>query len=288
MALENLGDLYYQTKDYQKAISYYLRNSTSVSCQKKLADIYMEAENTDEAIIWYKKASNNEDIESSYKLGLIYEDLNNLEDAKKYYLLAAKKNHLNSKLHLGRIYYNEGNYEESKKMLDVCANENNAYAQHMVALIYENYYSDHTNAKYWYEKSKNQGLVESIFNLGQISLKLEEDELAKKYFKQGVEAGNKDSEYMLAGIYLKKGRNMYKKLGEEDVFNSKDIYDSIPEFKLNTESFLIPEFKEFEVVKDEEDEEYIPNYILQIDENLEDMYEARLQKMLVETKFGYK
>ena len=101
--------------------------------------------------------------------------------------MATDENHLNAKLHLGRIYYKEGNLEESKKMLDVCANEKNAYAQHMVGLIYENYYNDHTNAKYWYEKSKNQGLVESIFNLGQISLKLEDDELAKKYFKQGVE-----------------------------------------------------------------------------------------------------
>ena len=41
VAVENLGDLYYQTKDYQQAISYYLRNSNFVSCQKKLADIYM-------------------------------------------------------------------------------------------------------------------------------------------------------------------------------------------------------------------------------------------------------
>ena len=258
-----------------------------MTCQKKLADIYFEAEDIDEAIKWYKKASNNNDIESSYKLGLIYEDLKDLEESKKYYLLAAGENHLNSKLHLGRIYYEEKNYEDSKKMLDVCANENNAYAQHMVGLIYENYYSDHTNAKYWYEKSKNQGLVESIFNLGQISLKLDDDELAKKYFMQGVELGNKDSEYMLAGLYLKKGRMMYKKLADEEMFNSKDIYDSIPEFKLNVDSFLIPPFKEFEKAKDE-DEEYIPNYILEIEENLGEMYENRIDKMLVETEKGYK
>ncbi|MDY2736528.1 tetratricopeptide repeat protein, partial [Intestinibacter sp.] len=258
-----------------------------VTCQKKLADIYFEAENIEEAILWYKKASNNKDIESSYKLGLIYEDLNSLEDAKKYYLLAAQENHLNAKLHLGRIYYNEGNYEDSKKMLDICANENNAYAQHMVGLIYENYYSDHTNAKYWYEKSKNQGLVESIFNLGQISLKLDDDEMAKKYFIKGVELGNKDSEYMLAGLYLKKGRLMYKSLADEGVFNSKDIYESIPEFKLNVDSFLIPKFEEIEEQKDEE-EEYIPNYILEIEENLDQMYESRIDKMLVETDNGYK
>ena len=264
-----------------------MRNSNFVTCQKKLADIYVEAENLDEAILWYKKAANNNDKESSYKVGLIYEDLNNLEEAKKYYLMATDENHLNAKLHLGRIYYEEGNLEESKKMLDVCANEKNAYAEHMVGLIYENYYNDHTNAKYWYERSKNQGLVESIFNLGQISLKLEDDEVAKKYFKQGVELGNRDSEYMLAGLYLKKGRTMYKELADEGLFNSKDIYDSIPEFKLNTDSFLVPKFVEFIETKIEE-EEYIPNYILDIQEDLSNKYEKRIDKMLVENRLGYK
>ena len=47
---------------------------------------------------------------------------------------------------------------------------------------------------------------------------------------------------------------MYKKLADEDLFNSKDIYDSIPEFKLNTDSFLIPNLKNFRRVKDEEEE----------------------------------
>ena len=117
--------------------------------------------------------------------------------------------------------------------------------------------------------------------------KLEDDEVAKKYFKQGVELGNRDSEYMLAGLYLKKGRTMYKELADEGLFNSKDIYDSIPEFKLNTDSFLVPKFVEFIETKIEE-EEYIPNYILDIQEDLSNKYEKRIDKMLVENRLGYK
>ena len=52
----------------------------------------------------------------------------------------------------------------------------------MVGLINENYYNDYTNAKYWYEKSKEQGCIESIYNLGQLSLKLGEVEESEKYF----------------------------------------------------------------------------------------------------------
>ena len=94
-------------------------------------------------------------------------------------------------------------------------------------------------------------------------------------------------EYMLAGLYLKKGRTMYKELADEGLFNSKDIYDSIPEFKLNTDSFLVPKFVEFIETKIEE-EEYIPNYILDIQEDLSNKYEKRIDKMLVENRLGYK
>lgn len=40
-------------------------------------------------------------------------------------------------------------------------------------------------------------------------------------------------------------------------------------------------------IKDEDDE-YIPNYILEIEENLDQMYEGRIDKMFVETENGYK
>ncbi|OJT84734.1 hypothetical protein BM533_19300 [Clostridioides difficile] len=57
-------------------------------------------------------------------------------------------------------------------MFDTPANENNVYAQHMVGLIYDMFYKDYVNSKFWYEKARAQGCVESIYNLGQIYLKI--------------------------------------------------------------------------------------------------------------------
>ena len=42
----------------------------------------------------------------------------------------------------------------------------------MVGVIYHTYYNDYVNAKFWYEKARNNGCVESIYNLGQLSFKL--------------------------------------------------------------------------------------------------------------------
>ena len=143
IAIENIGDLYDQTGEIEKAISYYQRNSTIVSCQIKLGDIFRRIDNLDEAIVWYKKAVETDDTYSAYTLGLIYEELKQFEEAKKYFTIAVDKNDVNSRIHLGRIYYNEECYEEAKDMFEITANEGNIYSQHMLALIYENYYNDY-------------------------------------------------------------------------------------------------------------------------------------------------
>ncbi len=70
--------------------------------------------------------------------------------------MASSKNHMNARIHLGRIYFREGKLEESKMMFDTPANENNVYAQHMVGLIYDMFYKDYVNSKFWYEKLEHK------------------------------------------------------------------------------------------------------------------------------------
>ncbi len=41
-------------------------------------------------------------------------------------------------------------------MFDTPANENNVYAQHMVGLIYDMFYKDYVNSKFWYEKLEHK------------------------------------------------------------------------------------------------------------------------------------
>ena len=89
-------------------------------------------------------------------------------------------------------------------MFEVPANDDNIYSQHMLGIIYSIYYKDYVNAKYWYEKPRLKECIESIFNLGQLSLKLNEDSEAEKYFKEGAKLSNKKCQYMLASLYYKK------------------------------------------------------------------------------------
>ena len=279
-AIENIGDLYYQRDDIERAISYYLRNADTLSCQVKLGNIYEDGENLEEAIIWYIKASENNDIQANYKLGCMYEDMNDKQNAKKYFEIASEKSNINARIHLGRIYFEEENYEEAKKMFETPASEGNIYSQHMIGLIYDIFYKDYINSKYWYEKARSQQCVESIYNLGHLSLKLHEDSEAEKYYKEGFKQGNKKCEYMLAGLYYKKSLDMYKILAEQDYDNSKEIVNNMPKLSINYDEVLIAPFREVEIKAD--DEEYVPMYILEIEENLEEIFEDLITDMIID------
>ena len=164
-------------------------------------------------------------------------------------------------------------------MFEITANENNIYSQHMIGLIYEIYYKDYTNAKYWYEKSKEQGCIESIYNLGQLSLKLDEIEESKKYFLEGSAKEDKNCEYMLAYLYYEKSRSMFKNLSDLHYENSESIYNLMEELNVNKEERLVAPFEE---MKEKEEEEYIPQYILDVNENLENEFEPIEKEMKIE------
>ena len=254
-AIENIGDLYYSIGDKQRALSYYLKNFDKLSCQIKIANIYDELENYDEAIIWYKKCVQKNDTHSAYRLGFIYEKLKDYKKSKSYFKIASNKNHINAKIHLGRIYFEDGNYEDAKKIFEAPANEENIYSQHMLGVIYDIYYKDYINSKYWYEKARSKGCIESIYNLGQLSIKLNDIYEAEKYYNEGFKLGNKKCEYMLAGIYLKKSIDMYKSLANEDYEDSIDLLNSIPKININFDEVLIADFKLNE--ENNDDEEYL-------------------------------
>ena len=72
---------------------------------------------------------------------------------------------------------------------------------------------------------------------------------------------------------------MFKGLSELHYENSEDIYNSLKELDINREERLVAPFEE--VAKDEE-EEYIPQYILDVDENLQNEFETIESEMKIE------
>ena len=54
------------------------------------------------------------------------------------------------------------------------------------------------------EKSKKvKNVIESIYNLGLLNLRLKEYNEAEKYFKEGLRSDDSRCEYMLAWLYYK-------------------------------------------------------------------------------------
>jgi len=86
---------------------------------------------------------------------------------------------------------------------------------------------------------------------------------------------------MLAGLYYKKSLDMYKILAHQDYDNSKVIVNNMPKLSINFDEVLIAPFKEIEIPVDEED--YVPMYVLEIEENLEEVFEDLITDMIINT-----
>ena len=72
---------------------------------------------------------------------------------------------------------------------------------------------------------------------------------------------------------------MFKNLSEVHCENSESIYNSLSELDVNKEERLVAPFEE---MASEVEEEYIPQYILDINENLENEFEPIETKMKIE------
>ncbi|EPZ54121.1 putative multi-complex assembly domain protein [[Clostridium] sordellii ATCC 9714] len=140
---------------------------------------------------------------------------------------------------------------------------------------------DYVSAKYWYEKPRLNDCIESIFNLGQLSLKLNEDSEAEKYFKEGTKLGDKKCKYMLASLYYKKSYENYESLAKENYENSQEVFDKLPKLILNFDQILIPQFETIDNISEDE-EEYVPRYILSVEEDNNYVYKEKSTEMIVD------
>ena len=72
---------------------------------------------------------------------------------------------------------------------------------------------------------------------------------------------------------------MFKDLSEAHYGNSEKIYSTLLELDVDKNERLIAQFEE---IMEEEEEEYIPQYILEVSENLENEFEKIESEMKIE------
>ena len=125
----HIGDLYYQKKDYTKAIKNYELAMGNLKDEKylskinyKLSKCYFDMEDYTKALkfsqISYKQ---NQDEETLLLIGLIYMKTNNFDEAKKCFISIIDKNpkKYNAYIYLGKIYYEEQNQEDMKVLYEL-------------------------------------------------------------------------------------------------------------------------------------------------------------------------
>ncbi|MPM63256.1 hypothetical protein SDC9_110136 [bioreactor metagenome] len=84
---------------------------------------------------------------------------------------------------------------------------------------------------------------------------------------------------MLAYLFYEKSRNIFKDLSEAYYENSEKIYNELLELDVDKNKRLVAEFEE---ILEEDEDEYIPQYILEVSENLENEFEDIECEMKIE------
>ncbi len=78
--------------------------SKSIDCQRYLGWAYYEKGNADNALIWFKKAIEQGDIESLYGKGCVYYSNRDYKNAFKYYKNASNDGYIRAYYWLGCLY----------------------------------------------------------------------------------------------------------------------------------------------------------------------------------------
>lgn len=73
---------------------------------------------------------------------------------------------------------------------------------------------------------------------------------------------------------------MYTSLGNRNYEDSKDILSKMPNLNIDFHKSLIAQFELEERAKD--DDEYVPIYILDINEDIENMFEESITDMIID------
>ncbi|MBN6065385.1 sel1 repeat family protein [Aggregatibacter actinomycetemcomitans] len=170
----NLGFLYEEKGDLEKAIKWYLlaAENNFINAQINLGILYEEKGLISEAKKWYKRASELNDGDAKYYLALLlYEETpNNIEETLS--LLKSSLNTASNKAKveysLSWLYLNDKsvkNIDLGLQHLESSANHGEVESEFLLGEIYEKgelLPKDLSKSQYWYKKAAGQGMEEAI------------------------------------------------------------------------------------------------------------------------------
>ena len=213
----------------------------NVIAQRRLGRVYAIIKDNDvEAIKWYRKAAEKEDIIAQYNLGVQYYYgygiSKNYEKALEWYRKAAAQGDADAQTQIGYMYdYGQGvpqDKVEATKWYRKGAEQGLAWAQNNLGDQYENgegIPQDYEEALKWYQKAADQGHARAMDNIGDLYDQgngvQKNLETAFEWYQKAADGGDENGMFSLAWGYdygrgvetnWAKARQWYQKAADED------------------------------------------------------------------------
>ncbi|MGB6327483.1 MAG: tetratricopeptide repeat protein [Halarcobacter sp.] len=169
MSRLSLGDVYYQSLDYEKALIAYKEEAkkNNLKAIHKIGMIYEKKSMVNNAFLWYEKANKLEFTTSIVRIGMLYSKLKNYKKAIYFYKRAANLKDPDGYFQLGLLYGTNKEIQDvvlAREYLDKILGLPNGVAEGLMGFLYEKE-KNYKSAINWYKKSYNLGFIRISNNL---------------------------------------------------------------------------------------------------------------------------
>jgi TPR repeat protein len=236
-AMDNLGCYYYKRDKYSDAEKYYLMavELGNLQAMRHLAEYYDVIEQDDEKVKkYYKMAIKLGDSIAMNDLAEYYYEKDKYKNAEKYYLMAIKLGNIEAMINLADLYYEKKLYKNAEKYYLMAIDLGNSRAMDTLAKYYENI-----------EKNYQQAI---------------------RYYLMAIDFGNSDATDNLALYYENVEKNYQQAIKYYLMSNRKDFYQ-----------FIIKKIKEYSIDK-------IRLYKKNVDINIDELNKKIKLKILFNNK----
>ncbi|MCR5285326.1 MAG: tetratricopeptide repeat protein [Treponema sp.] len=229
--LKQLGSIYVQNQEDEKAIPYYEQIITFyphyIEAMNSLGAIYRRLHRYEESIAILQKAvDEGRDVASvNYNLGFTYKEMGNYQDAIEAFNLVIHENpdDVLAYNHLGKIYDAQKNYEKAiasyKRGLQI--DQNHPILNYNLAHCYEET-KNITDAIRCYQAAlkTRPGWVDAINDFSELLIKCQKNKEAQDLVQQSIKLhpGNADLLCLLGRVYL----NQYDYAAAEKTFKQAE------------------------------------------------------------------
>ncbi|SFC27484.1 tetratricopeptide repeat protein [Butyrivibrio sp. YAB3001] len=193
----------------------WLKKSANGGCFRaieKLGGYYINKNDIDTAIIWYKKGAEREDAASYHRLGDIYKDTKSLyKMAFDCYVRASELGDIYAPIEVGAFYDGEWgngivpmNYDEAFKWYNIGAERGDSEALVLLGTMYMEGHGTQINyesAMACFEKAYEEGESEAALWMGDIYNENKNFEEAIKWYEKAYEEGESEAAILVGHIY---------------------------------------------------------------------------------------